>query len=295
MRSIIYYDRISVAGFKRNIEQSPDFVLTLKCCNTLKLSNRQQYFSIRKVLIMIKEIFAAAVLAGCITQIQTSSAQMEKSMNSKAKINVILVGDSTVADYKPELVIRGWGQVIPGFFNNDVKVINQAISGRSTKTFIQAGDWDKTLKLVKQGDCVLIQFGHNDSHAKDKPESTDADTNYSEFLRKYVDDVRAAQATPILITPMHRGKFEKGRISAELQPYADAMKKIAREKDVVCIDLYISSGSLMQELGPDGIAPLFCAPEDRTHFSEKGAVAIAELIVKDLSAAKTPLSSYLKK
>ena len=244
---------------------------------------------------MIKEIFAAAVLAGCITQIQTSSAQMEKSMNSKAKINVILVGDSTVADYKPELVIRGWGQVIPGFFNNDVKVINQAISGRSTKTFIQAGDWDKTLKLVKQGDCVLIQFGHNDSHAKDKPESTDADTNYSEFLRKYVDDVRAAQATPILITPMHRGKFEKGRISAELQPYADAMKKIAREKDVVCIDLYISSGSLMQELGPDGIAPLFCAPEDRTHFSEKGAVAIAELIVKDLSAAKTPLSSYLRK
>ncbi|MFA6103734.1 MAG: rhamnogalacturonan acetylesterase [Victivallaceae bacterium] len=216
-------------------------------------------------------------------------------MNQKTKINVILVGDSTVADYKPELVIRGWGQVIPKFFNDDVKVINQAICGRSTKTFIQQGDWDKTLKLVKPGDYVLIQFGHNDSHAKDKPESTDAATNYTEFLRKYVDDVRAAKATPILIAPMHRGKFEKGKISAELQPYVDAMKKIAREKDVVCIDLYISSGSLMQELGPDGIAPLFCAPDDRTHFSETGAIAIAELIVKDLSAAKTPLSSYLKK
>jgi len=244
---------------------------------------------------MIKEIFTAAVLTASLAQIQPLSAQAEKNMNSKARINVILVGDSTVANYKPELTIRGWGQVIPRFFNDDVKIINQAISGRSTKTFIQQGDWDKTLKLVKPGDYVLIQFGHNDSHAKDKPESTDADTNYSEFLRKYVDDVRAAQATPILITPMHRGKFEKGRISAELQPYVDAMKKIAREKNVVCIDLYISSGSLMQELGPDGIAPLFCAPEDRTHFSEKGAVAIAELIVKDLSAAKTPLSSYLKK
>ena len=244
---------------------------------------------------MLKEIFAVAVLTASLTQIQTSSAQTENSMNSKAKINVILVGDSTVADYKPELVIRGWGQVIPKFFNDDVKIINQAISGRSTKTFIQDGDWEKTLKLVKPGDYVLIQFGHNDSHAKDKPESTDAGTNYSEFLRKYVDDVRAARANPVLITPMHRGKFEKGRISVELQPYVDAMKKIAGEKDVVCIDLYISSGSLMQELGPDGIAPLFCAPADRTHFSEKGAIAIAELIVKDLAASRTPLAGYLKK
>lgn len=244
---------------------------------------------------MIKEIFAAAVLAGCLAQTQSSSAQTENIMTSKNKINVLLVGDSTVADYKPELVIRGWGQVIPKFFNDDVKVINQAISGRSTKTFIQNGDWEKTLKLVKPGDYVLIQFGHNDSHAKDKPESTDAGTNYTEFLRKYVDDVRAARATPILVTPMHRGTFNKGIITAEMQPYADAMKKVAREKDTVCVDLYTSSGKFMQDIGPDGLAPFFCASKDRTHFSEKGAVAIADLIVKDLSAAKTPLAGYLKK
>jgi lysophospholipase L1-like esterase len=244
---------------------------------------------------MIKEIFAAAILAGCLAQTQSSSAQTENTMTQKNKINVILVGDSTVADYKPELVIRGWGQVIPRFFNDDVKIINKAISGRSTKTFIQNGDWEKTLKLVKPGDYVLIQFGHNDSHAKDKPESTDAGTNYTEFLRKYVDDVRAAQATPILITPMHRGTFNKGVITAEMQPYADAMKKVAKEKDAVFIDLYTSSGKFMQDTGSDGLAPFFCAPKDRTHFSEKGAVIIAELIVKDLSAAKTPLAGYLKK
>ena len=244
---------------------------------------------------MIKRIFAAAALTVSLTQTQPLSAQTENSMNQKTKINVILVGDSTVADYKPELVIRGWGQVIPKFFNDDVKVINKAISGRSTKTFIQQGDWDKTLKLVKPGDYVLIQFGHNDSHAKDRPESTDAATNYTEFLRKYVDDVRSAKATPILIAPMHRGSFNKGIITAELQPYVDAMKNVAKEKDVVCIDLYSSSGTLMQELGSEGVAPLFCSPKDRTHFCEKGAVAIAELIVKDLSASGTPLSGYLKK
>lgn len=244
---------------------------------------------------MLKEIIAAAVLAASLTQVQTLSAGTENAMTRKAKINVILVGDSTVADYKPELVIRGWGQVIPRFFNDDIKIINKAISGRSTKTFIQDGDWEKTLKLVKPGDYVLIQFGHNDSHAKDKPESTDADTNYTEFLRKYVDDVRAAKATPILITPMHRGNFNKDIITAELQPYADAMKNVAKEKNVVCIDLYFSSGKFMQELGADGLASFFCAPKDRTHFSEKGAIAIAELIVKDLAASGTPLAGYLKK
>ena len=244
---------------------------------------------------MIKEIFTAAVLTASLAQIQPLSAQAEKNMNSKARINVILVGDSTVANYKPELTIRGWGQVIPRFFNDDVKIINQAISGRSTKTFIQQGDWDKTLKLVKPGDYVLIQFGHNDSHAKDKPEATDAATSYTEFLKKYVDDVRAVKATPILVTPMHSGIFEKGKISAELQPYVDAMKKVAGEKDIVCIDLYTSSGKLLQELGNEGIAPLFCSPKDRTHFSEQGAIAIAELIVKDLAASGTPLAGYLKK
>ncbi len=80
-----------------------------------------------------------------------------------------------------------------------------------------------------------------------------------------------------------------------MQPYADAMKKVAKEKDTVCVDLYTASGKFMQDIGPDGFASFFCAPKERTHFSEKGAVVIAELIVKDLSAAKTPLADYLKK
>ena len=100
---------------------------------------------------------------------------------------------------------RGWGQFIEEQFRG-VKVINLAAAGRSTKTFIKEGRWKKALE--EKPDYVLIQFGHNDSHGPEKPESTDAATDYKEYLRRYIDESRAIGATPILVTPMVRRTFD---------------------------------------------------------------------------------------
>ena len=208
------------------------------------------------------------------------------------KVKIALAGDSTVANYKPGDNIAGWGQVIRLFLNDNCEVENLAVGGRSSKTFIEEGRWTKLLAGKPQ--FVLIQFGHNDSHGKDKPESTAADGNYKDFLRKYADDAKAAAITPVFITPMHRRTFDKsGALTAELKPYADAMKEVAAEKGVFCVDLYESSGNLLNELGESKSEFLY-RPSDRTHFSPEGAYKMAGLIAKDLKKQESPMKNFCK-
>ena len=102
-----------------------------------------------------------------------------------------------------------------------------------------------------------MQFGHNDSHAPENPEATDASTTYMENLRRYIDDACAIGATPVLVTPMVRRTFDaQGRVTdahppnSRLESYATAMKEVAGEKQVAVIDLYASSKELVEKLGP---------------------------------------------
>ena len=207
-----------------------------------------------------------------------------------AKLTIVIIGDSTVCNYPAEHACRGWGQFIAEQFKDTVRVANHAASGRSTKTFIAAGRWKRA--LAEQPDFVLIQFGHNDSHGAGKPEATDAATDYRDFLRRYVDDSRAANAVPIFVTPMHRRTFDRdGKLTDILQPYADAMKVVATEKKVPLIDLHASSGALFSKLGKDHCPELANAPTDFTHFNEKGARAMAGLVMKELPAADPRLAA----
>lgn len=212
------------------------------------------------------------------------------------EVKIFLAGDSTVCNYKPESPQRGWGQMLKPFFSDKVTIINLAVSGASTKTFRTLGYWDKLLAQLKPGDYVICQFGHNDSHAVGKPESTDANTEYQVNLKKFIDEVKTREASIVFVTPMHRGNFEKdGKMTKELLPYAEAMKKVARENNIPLIDLYTASGEYMEKTGADSIEPVFCGiKKDRTHFSEKGATAMAELIARDITASKIPLAEYLK-
>jgi lysophospholipase L1-like esterase len=211
----------------------------------------------------------------------------------QAKLTIAIIGDSTVCEYPAESPVRGWGHFIAEYFNDRVRVVNLAASGRSTKTFIAEGRWKRT--LAEKPDVVLIQFGHNDSHAKEKPEATDAATDYRDFLRRYVDEARAANATPIFVTPMYRRNFDKdGKLTDILQPYADAMKAVAAEKKVAVIDLHTSSGEVFRKLGKERCPELANAPTDFTHFNEKGARAMAELVMKELPAAAPQLAEWLR-
>ena len=195
-----------------------------------------------------------------------------------APLTIVIIGDSTVETYPSEDIKRGWGQVVGEYLDPSIRVINLAKSGRSTKTFLDTGNWQKGLNA--KPDYIFIQFGHNDSHAKETPEATDANSDYMEYLRRYVNEARSVHATPILVTPMHRLRFDagSGRMTQELKPYADAMKRVAKETNTPVIDLHTLSGEVFEPLGDGGMAGMTQSNEDRTHFTEKGARIIAKLV-----------------
>lgn len=209
-------------------------------------------------------------------------------------LRMAIVGDSTVCAYPADRPERGWGQFIEErFATGTVTVINLAASGRSTKTFINEGRWGKT--LAEKPDVVLIQFGHNDSHAPERPESTEAATTYTDYLRRYVDESRAGGAVPVLVTPMVRRTFDAaGNLTDILQPYADAMKAVAVEKKVAVIDLHATSRRLVEQLGPEKAAEMANKKGDGTHFNEKGARAMADLVMRELPAAVPQLKPLLR-
>jgi len=207
--------------------------------------------------------------------------------------SIVIVGDSTVCNWplNDNLHREGWGMHIQDYFKSDLKVSNLALSGRSTKTFISEGHWTKALQL--NPGVVLIQFGHNDSHAPTNPEATNAATDFRDYLRKYIDESRAQGAIPVLITPMCRRTP-----TDNLQPYADAMKAVAAEKNVALIDLHAMSAKLYAQLGPEGVKALEAnvvgGGYDTTHFNAAGAKAMAKLVMDELPAAVPQLKEYLK-
>lgn len=210
------------------------------------------------------------------------------------KVRVAMVGDSTMASYpnppkdRPDL--HGWGQVFGTFFTDRVEILNHAASGRSTKTFIAEKRWQKVLDAKR--DYVFIQFGHNDQ--KDK--TLAPDEGYREYLVRYIDEARKAGIKPVLVTPVARRTFDKdGKPTTSLTPFADATKKVAKEKGVPVIDLHQLSFDLYGKLGDAGSSDFSPSASDRTHFSKKGATAVAELVAKVLPDAVPELKDVLKK
>ena len=209
------------------------------------------------------------------------------------KVLIAMVGDSTMASYpnppkdRPDLT--GWGQVFGTFFTDDVEVLNHAASGRSTKSFVNEKRWAKVLDL--KPDYVFIQFGHNDQ----KDPTLAPDGGYADYLRRYIDEARKAGIKPVLVTPVARRTFTNGKASTTLTPFADATMKVAREKGVPVINLHRLSFDLYDKLGDEGSAELTASKADRTHFSRKGALVIAELVAKAIPDAVPGLKPYLKK
>jgi lysophospholipase L1-like esterase len=206
---------------------------------------------------------------------------------AQAPVKVVIAGDSTVADYPAGSTQHGWGEYIQGYFNGNVHVVNLAKNGRSTKTFLQEGLWAQA--IAEKPDIILIQFGHNDSHDPKNPEATSAKGDYSTYLKQLVAEARAAGATPILLTPVQRRTK-----TDSLMPYAEAMRKVAQQERVPVVDLHASSGKLYQEAGRGGAAELAANDKDQTHFNEKGARAMAALVMKELPALDDRLQKNLK-
>ncbi|SDD37405.1 Lysophospholipase L1 [Paenibacillus sp. UNCCL117] len=208
---------------------------------------------------------------------------------------LFLAGDSTVTDQPADgYPYAGWGQMLPYLFKHDAAIANFALSGRSSKSFIQEGHLDKIWAAIKPHDILMIQFGHNDQKP-DEERHTDPFTTYKEHLLRYIEGAREREAYPILITSVQRRYFEPdGTLTDTHGDYLTAVRELAAEENVPLVDLAASSKRLFEELGPEGTKSILMwgAPgefmnfpggvEDNTHFQERGAVRIAELVVEGL-------------
>ncbi len=215
------------------------------------------------------------------------------SSSSASPVTVVLVGDSTVADWASEKPARGWGQLLPEYLIGEARVVNLAVCGASTKTFPDTGNWQKALGSGAR--YMLIQFGHNDSHAPEKPESTKADGEFTANLERFITEARAAGITPILVTPVHRRMYgADGKPSTELAPYAAATKRVAERMNVPLIDLYAVSGEYLEKIGEAGSAGLTVSDTDRSHFTEQGARQIAGFVAEGLKSASPETAQLVK-
>lgn len=205
---------------------------------------------------------------------------------------VVLVGDSTVASGS------GWGDSFGARLRANVRFVNWARSGRSSKSFRDEGWWQKALD--EQPTWIFIQFGHNDQPGKGPQRETDPQTSYRENLTRYVKEARAAGAAPVLVTSLTRRVFGRdGQIDLNqpepisipagfrLIDYARATIAVAEELNVPLIDLNALSVQQMNQLGPERAASF--NPQsadrkspDRTHLTPQGADATALLVAKEV-------------
>ena len=225
-----------------------------------------------------------------------------------SSFTVHLMGDSTMAEKNlangnPE---RGWGMMFQNFLDKDVTVVNYAQNGRSTKSFIDLGLWDKVYNAVQPGDYVFIQFGHNDAKQSDSTRYAAPWGAYQDNLRTFVDGVREKGGTPVLLTPVARRWFKDGKLDKECHgDYPAAMKAVAEEKGVTLLDITTSSLNWLEALGDEASRPYFmnlepgkwaCAPEgktDNTHTVASGARKVTELVCDSIKEQIPEIAEHL--
>ncbi len=222
---------------------------------------------------------------------------------------LFVIGDSTAASYPSERYpLTGWAQVLQEFFDQECMVVeNRARSGRSSKSFMEEGAWKKVIEDLGRGGYVLIQFGHNDSKAKDPKRYTDPESTYQGFLKSYIRDTRSKEATPILLTPINRNSWadDDATLKDTHGKYPDAMRAVAREMNVPLIDLHVLTKQLFESYGHEKTNMFFMIlkkgrfsayPEgltDNTHLQERGARAISQLVAGAISRMEIPLKEAL--
>jgi len=223
-------------------------------------------------------------------------------------ITIFIAGDSTAANKTPEVYPESsWGEAIGQFFNEKVRISNHAMNGRSSKSFVDEGRLQAILDQIKEGDYLFIQFAHNDEKEQDPTRYTDPRTTYKQYLRMYIDGARAKRAIPVLLTPVNRRFFENGKIINTHREYYRAMKELAEEMSVPLIEVCEKRRVLFERTGEEKTKEIFLwvkpgeypnypnGKQDNTHFSTKGAVEIAKLVVDGIkNDIDSPLKEYLK-
>ena len=216
---------------------------------------------------------------------------------------IFLCGNSTVVDqdYEPW---ASWGQMITRWFGPEVCVANFAESGETASGFIQVGRLDKALSMMRSGDYLIAEFGHNDQ--KQHRPGDGAYYNFATALKTFVDLTRAKGATPLFATPTQRRAFTGGRLQETHGDYPEAMRWVAQREQVPVIELHELTRTLFETLGDEGSKQALVhypagtfpgqatALRDNTHFNPYGAYQVAKCVVAEMQRLQLPFMQALK-
>ncbi|MBN2180873.1 MAG: hypothetical protein JW715_03080 [Sedimentisphaerales bacterium] len=194
---------------------------------------------------------------------------------------IYILGDSTVCD-QPLEPWNSWGQMLPRFFKPTIAVANHAESGESIRSSLGAGRVKKVMSIIKPGDYLLVQFGHNDM----KDRSPDALEIYKSNFKQLVADTRAKGATPVLITSMER---KAGVEKDTLGDYPETIRRVAEEENAALIDLHAMSKVLYTAWGAD----IDKAFQDGTHHNNYGSYQLAKCVVEGIKQNVPDLAKYI--
>lgn len=242
-------------------------------------------------------------------------------------ITIFTIGDSTMAnkDISGDKQERGWGMMLGYCFSDAVVVDNHALNGRSSKSFIVEGRWQKVLDKIKPGDYVFIQFGHNDEKP-DTARHTDPGTSFDENLRRFVRESRARGAYPVLLNCVVRRSFAQSKTAVtddDLRTnssknlvegdslidthglYRFSPRNVAREMNVPFVDANRITHDLEQSLGREGSKKLHMIFEpgetpslpkgrqDNTHYNIHGAITVASMLAEAVCREVPALKKHL--
>ncbi|HVX86703.1 MAG TPA: rhamnogalacturonan acetylesterase [Phycisphaerae bacterium] len=224
---------------------------------------------------------------------------------NESAATVYIAGDSTACDWD-DPPWSSWGDMLPLMFKpGTVAVADRASSGRSSKSFIDEKRLADILDTIKQGDYLLIQFGHNDQKP-DAARHTDPETTFKQTLQIYIDEARKRGAIPILVTPMPRRNFTAdGHVQNTLGDYPRAIRELAAADKVPLIDLNAEAGRFYEALGPEKSKSAFLfypggtfpshkdELQDNTHFNSYGAYELAKIIAHGIQQSGLPLAQDL--
>ncbi|WP_294606621.1 pectinesterase family protein [uncultured Bacteroides sp.] len=228
----------------------------------------------------------------------------------KPVITIFMIGDSTMADKSltggnPE---RGWGQMLPGYLSEEIRVDNHAVNGRSSKSFIDEGRWEKVISQVKKGDYVFIQFGHNDEKSDPKRYTAPGST-FDENLKRFVNETRAKGGIPVLFNSIVRRNFgtaDGNKLIDTHGAYLDSPRNVAKELGVAFVDMNKVTHDLVEGMGPVESKKLFMwvsanqvaaipkGREDNTHLNIYGGRVVAGLAIDAIVKEVPELAKYVR-
>jgi rhamnogalacturonan acetylesterase len=208
----------------------------------------------------------------------------------------------------------GWGDPIANLFDQSkITVTNRALGGRSSRTFLTEGLWDKVFAELKPGDFVLMQFGHNDGGSMDDAKAraslkgsgdesrvvtnkvsgkVETVHTYGWYMRKYISDAKAKGATPIVLSLVPRKIWKDGKVARASNDYAKWAAEVAQAERVAFVDLNDIVARHYEELGQEKVNGLF--GDEHTHTNPEGAKLNAQCVAEGLRALKNcPLADYL--